>query len=120
MPRVNLRQPAACDEDAIGVDHGQLMPRRKGDDQFAVINDAPLTTTIRPPFGEPANAETARSISPASDSPIGFNSTSNEFATAVYHDVGTAEHYTTWPGYCLKALRVNSRTPLAFAPGDAR
>src|SRR5262249_45433095 len=76
---------------------------------------APLTTTIRPPFGEPANAETARSISPASDSPIGFNSTSNEFATAVYHDVGTAEHYTTWPGYCLKALRVNSRTRLAFA-----
>jgi len=96
------------------------MPRRKGDDQFAVINDAPLTTTIRPPFGEHANAETARSISPASDSPIGFNSTSNEFATAVYHDVGTAEHYTTWPGYCLKALRVNGRTRLAFAPGDAR
>ena len=23
-------------------------------------------------------------------------------------------------GYCLKALRVNSRTRLAFAPGDAR
>src|SRR5215470_11647773 len=92
------------------------MPRRKGDDEFAVNQRRPLTTTIRPPFGEPANAETARSISPASDSPIGFNSTSNEFATAVYHDAGTAEHYTTWPGYCLKALRVNSRTRLAFAP----
>src|SRR5262249_61493647 len=83
------------------------------------INDAPPPTTIRPPFGEPANPETARSISPASDSPIGFNSTSNEFATAVYHDVGTAEHYTNWPGYCLKALRVNSRTRLALGPGDA-
>src|SRR5262249_62002935 len=83
-------------------------------------NAPPLAPPIRPPFGEPANAETARSISPASDSPIGFNSTSNEFATAVYHDVGTAEHYTTWPGYCLKALRVNSRTRLAFAPRAAR
>jgi hypothetical protein len=36
------------------------------------INDAALTTTIRPPFGEAAKAETARSISPASDSPIGL------------------------------------------------
>ena len=61
-----------------------------------------------------------RRVRSRSDSPIGVNSTSNEFATAVYHDVGTAEHYTTWPGYCLKALRVNSRTRLAFAPGDAR
>ena len=41
MPRVNLRQPAACDEDAIGVDHGQLMPRRKGDDEFAVNQRRP-------------------------------------------------------------------------------
>src|SRR5215510_13127069 len=95
------------------------MPRRKGDDEFAVNQRRPTHHHDQAAM-EPANAETARSISPASDSPIGFNSTSNEFATAVYHDAGTAEHYTTWPGYCLKALRVNSRTRLAFAPGDAR
>src|SRR5262245_62646910 len=41
VPRVNLCQPAACDEDAIGVDHGQLMPRRKGDDEFAVNQRRP-------------------------------------------------------------------------------
>src|SRR5262245_65175464 len=94
--------------------HRRHRPRRKVVGGTAKVRIEALQAELA------ANAETARSISPASDSPIGFNSASNEFATAVYHDVGTAEHYTTWPGYCLKALRVNSRTRLAFAPGDAR
>ena len=48
------------------VDRGQLVPRRKRDDQIAMRTGAnALAVTIRPPFGRAREASTARSISPA-------------------------------------------------------
>ena len=59
------------------------MPGRQRDDQIAMTNVADaLAVTIRPPFGERANAAMARSISPASRTLIGLTSTLSDGATA--------------------------------------
>ena len=76
-------QAAAGDEGAVGVDRGQLVPSRQRDDQIRdERSPTALAVTIRPPFAERANAVTARSISPASRTSTGLNSTPNDGATA--------------------------------------
>ena len=59
-------QAAGGDERALEVNCGQLVPRRKREDQIAMKVADLVAVTIRPPFGARANASTPRSISPAS------------------------------------------------------
>jgi hypothetical protein len=54
------------------------VPSREHNDQIADV----LAVTIMPAFEERANAAMVRSISPASRTPTGLNSTPNDGATA--------------------------------------
>ena len=75
-------QAAGGDEGAIEVDCGELVPRRKRDDQIAINEGWPARGQISPPFGVCANAVTARSISLASRLLNALTSTLSDGATA--------------------------------------
>ena len=75
-------QAAASGVVAERVDRGQSVAGRECDDQFAIAAANALAVTISPPFAEPANAAIARSISPASRTSSGLDSSPTDGATA--------------------------------------
>ena len=83
------------------------MPGRKRDDQIAMNSANALAVTIRPPFEPRAKAVMARSISAASRTSTGLNSTPSDGATAWMA--------ANWP---IPAVRAGSRrTATRVTPG---
>jgi hypothetical protein len=76
-----IRCQAAVGDVKAGIVHrGQLVPGCQRDDQSAMSKNRRTRVTIRPPFPERAKAVTLRSISVASRTLIGVNSTPSDGA----------------------------------------